>query len=195
MKRILFALSVLVPVTLSFATVRAAAASPDALLSDADRRHQEQAVQNALEFNRTGVAEFWENPSTGHHGRVTPTLTYRNSAGQDCRKFYRELTVDGREAEARSTRCRTTAGAWLQPPAPRPVHTRGYDDRRRYYPYYGSYWYYPPVSVHLFYEFHRHRHKMGRHRGHHRHRLHHRHRPHHHHRSDRRDRPHRRHRR
>lgn len=184
MKRVLIAFPVLVMVALWMAPVRAAAPSPDALLSDGDRRRQEQAVQNALEFNRTGEAEFWENPETGHYGRVTPTLTHRNSAGQDCRKFERELTIDGREAEARSTRCRTAAGVWLRPVAPKPVYTRRHDDPWRHYPYYGSYWYYPPVSLHLFYEFGRHRHKIDRHRRHHRQRLHHRHRSHHHHRSD-----------
>ena len=193
MKRALIAFPVLVTLAPWAAPVGAATPSPDALLSDGDRRHQEQAVQNALEFNRTGEAEIWENPETGHHGRVTPTLTYRDSAGQDCRKFERELTIDGREAEARSARCRTAAGVWLRPVAPKPIYTRRHDDpwrhyhHRRHYPYHGSYWYYPPVSVHLFYEFGRHRHKIGRHRRHHRHghrhlRSDHRHGPHRHHR-------------
>lgn len=195
MKRVFIAFPVLVTLALWMVPALGAAPSPDALLSDGDRRHQEQAVQNALEFNRTGQAEFWENPATGHHGRVTPTLTYRNSAGQDCRKYYRELIIDGREAEARSTRCRTTAGVWLQPPAPTPVHSGGYDGYRRHYPDYRPYWYFLPVSLHLLYELDRHRHKVGRHRRHHHHRLHHRRRPHHHHRSDHRHRPHRRHRR
>ncbi len=185
-----------VPVVLALWTtpVWATTPSPDALLSDADRRHQEQAIQNALEFNRTGEAEFWENSETGHHGQVTPTLTYHNSTGQPCRKFERELTIDGREAEARSTRCRTQAGVWLRPAPPRPVYTRRYDDPWRHYPYYGSYWYYPPVSLHLFYEFSRHRHKIDRHRHRHHHRWHRRH-GHRHLRSDHRHRPHRRHRR
>lgn len=194
MKRVLIAFPALVTLALWMAPVWATTPSPDTLLSDADRRHQEQAVQNALEFNRTGEAEIWENPETGHRGQVTPTLTYRNAVGQDCRKFERELTIDGREAEARSTRCRTAAGIWLRPVASKPVYTRRYDDHRRHYPYYGSYWYYPPVSVHLFYELGRHRHKLGRHRRHHHHRWDRRH-GHRHHRSDHPHRPHRRHRR
>ena len=177
MKRVVIAFAVLV---MWMTPVRAGAASPDALLSDADRRHQEQAIQNALEFNRTGEAESWENEATGYRGRVTPTLTYRDSAGEDCRKFERQLTIDGRLAEAWGTRCRTVAGTWLQPLAPRPVYTRGYDYPQPRYPHFRAYPYYPPVSLHLFYGI-----------GHHRPARHYR--PARHHRPARHYRPHRRH--
>ena len=179
MKRVVIAFAVLV---MWMTPARAGAASPDALLSDADRRHQEQAIQNALEFNRTGEAESWENEATGYRGRVTPTLTYRDSAGQDCRKFERQLTIDGRLAEAWGTRCRTVAGTWLQPLAPRPVYTRGYDVPRRHYPYFRPYLYDPLVSLHLFYG-------IGHYRPHRNHRYY---RPHRHHRPHGRDRAHRR---
>ena len=191
MKRVVIAFAVLVTLAPWMTPVRAGAASPDALLSDADQRYQEQAIQNALEFNRTGQAESWENGATGHRGRVTPTLTYRNSAGQDCRKFERQLTIDGRPAEGWGTRCRTVAGTWLQPLAPRPVYTRGYDGPHRHYPYFRPYLYYPPVSLHLFYG-------IGHHRPYRHHRYyrpHRHHRPHGRDRAHRRDRPHRRHRR
>jgi hypothetical protein len=77
---------------------REPAAAPDALLSGGDRHRQEQTLQNTLEYNRTGTGSPWANPETGHRGRVTPTLTYRNSARQDCRKYQRSLTIDGRGA-------------------------------------------------------------------------------------------------
>ena len=185
MKRVIIAFAVLV---MWMTPVRAGAASPDALLSDADRRYQEQAIQNALEFNRTGEAESWENAATGYRGLVTPTLTYRDSAGQDCRKFERQLTIDGRLAEAWGTRCRTVAGIWLQPPAPRPVYTRGYDYPRPRYPHFRPYPYYPPVSLHLFYGFGDYR----PHRNHRYYRPHRQYRPHGRDRAHRRDRPHRR---
>ena len=197
MKRVIIAFAVLV---MWMTPVRAGAASPDALLSDADRRYQEQAIQNALEFNRTGEAESWENAATGYRGRVTPTLTYRHSAGQDCRKFERQLTIDGRLAEAWGTRCRTVAGIWLQPLAPRPVYTRGHHYPQPRYPHFRAYPYYPPVSLHLFYGIGNHRparhyrparhHRPARH-----YRPHRRHRPLGHHRANRDNRPHRRHRR
>ncbi len=171
MKRVSITFPVVVTLALWMAPVWAGTASPDALLSSADRRYQEQTVQNALEFNRTGQAGIWENAATGHRGRVTPTLTYRNAAGQDCRKFERELTIDGRRAKVWSTRCRTPAGTWLEPFAPRPVYGRRHDYDHHHYLHYRPYPYWP-VSFHLFYEIGRHHYKVGRHRRHHRHRHH-----------------------
>jgi len=182
MKRVLIAFAVLVAPAPWAATAWAGGASLDALLSRGDLRCQEQAIQNALEFNRTGQAERWKNAATGHRGRVTPTRTYRNAAGQDCRKFERRLKIDGRRVTYRGTRCRTAAGIWLRPVAPRRVYARGYDDHRRHYPRYRPHVYWP-VSVHLLYEFGGHRHhryRIGRHRHHrhgiggHRHHRHHR---------------------
>ena len=200
MIRVVTAIAALFTLAPWMTPVLAGAASPDALLSDADRRHQEQALQNALEFNRTGEAESWENAATGHHGRVTPTLTYRNSAGQDCRKFERQLTIDGRQAEAWGTRCRTVAGIWLEPLPPRPVYTRRHQVPQRHDPYFRPYLYYPPLSFHLFYGIerhrpHRHYRPHRRHRSDRHYRPHRQHRPHGRDRAHRRDRPHRRHRR
>ncbi len=212
MKRLVTAFAVPVALVLLISGAWAGAPSPDALLSNADRRHQEQALQNALEFNRTGEAEFWENAATGHRGTVTPTLTYRNAAGQDCRKFEREVVIDNRQAQVWSTRCRTAAGVWLLPVAPKPVYTRVYKDHRRHHPRPGAYPYYRGASIILFYgighdrprRFHRH-HRSHRHDRFHRHdrsrrhdRLHRHDRPHRHDRlrrhdrADRHDRVHRR---
>ncbi len=200
MKRLVIALAVPFALVLWTSAAWAGAPSPDALLSHSDRRHQEQALQNALEFNRTGEAEFWENAETGHWGAVTPTRTYRNTAGQDCRKFQREVGIDNRQAQVWSTRCRTAAGVWRQPVAPKPVYTRVYKDHRRHDPRPPVYsW---PLAVHLFYEwgrdrprrFHRHHrpHRLHRHGRFDRHdRLHRRGRPHHHDRFRRHDRRHR----
>lgn len=143
---------------------REPAAAPDALLSGGDRYRQEQTLQNTLEYNRTGTSSPWVNPETGHRGRVTPTLTYRNSAGQDCRKFQRSLTIDGRAAVGHGTRCRTRNGIWT---APQPVYTRRHyypHYPRPHYPYYRGPFY--PVTFHLGYVFGHHRHHGHRHRGH-----------------------------
>ena len=126
------------------------ALGPDALLSSGDRYRQEQALQNALEYNKTGHGAAWINPETGHNGRVTPILTYKNSVGQDCRKYDRSLTIDGRAAVGRSTRCRTRNGVWK---VPRPNYTQRYYDPpyypRPYYPYYLSPIY--PFAIYLGY--------------------------------------------
>ncbi len=109
---------------------------PDALLSNNDHYRQEQALQNALEYNKTGNHTPWVNPETGHRGRVTPTLTYKNSAGQDCRKYQRSLSIDGRAAIGHGTRCRTRNGVWI---VPQPIYARQHYYPRPYYPYYPYY--------------------------------------------------------
>ncbi|MDE0030571.1 MAG: RT0821/Lpp0805 family surface protein [Deltaproteobacteria bacterium] len=200
MKRLVTAFAVPVALALCMSAAWAGAPSPDALLSDADRRHQEQSLQNALEFNRTGEAEIWENAETGHWGTVTPTLTYRNAAGQDCRKFERAVIIDNRQAQVWSTRCRTAAGVWLQPVAPKPVHARVYQDHRHHFPHPRPYPYYRAASIILFYgighdrprRYHRHDRSRRHDRLHRRGRPHRHDRLHRHDRADRHDRLHRR---
>lgn len=200
MKRLVTAFAVPVAFALLMSGAWAGTPSPDALLSNADRRHQEQALQNALEFNRTGEAELWENAETGHWGTVTPTLTYRNAAGQDCRKFEREVIIDNRQAEVWSTRCRSAAGVWLQPVAQKPVYSRVYKDHHRHHPWPRPYPYYRGASIILFYgighdrprRFHRHDRSRRHDRLHRRDRPHRHDRLHRHDRAERRDRLHRR---
>lgn len=138
---------------------------PDALLTGGDLYRQEQALQNALEYNKTTRSLFWMNPETGHRGTVTPIFTYKNSVGQDCRRYERSLTIDGRAAVAHGTRCRTRNGVWK---IPRLVSTHWDHDYRPYYhgPYY-PYYYRPyyPFTIHLGYYF-------GHFSGHHWHRRH-----------------------
>ncbi len=136
---------------------RQQAAGPDALLSNGDQYRQEQALQNTLEYNKTGYSTAWVNPETGHRGRVTPTLTYKNSVGQDCRKYQRSLTINGRAAIGHGTRCRTRNGIWI---VPQPIYTRRHYYPRSYYPYYPGPFY--PVTFHLGYYY-------GHYSGHHRH--------------------------
>lgn len=168
MKQLLASLTIALTAVLALAEAQAAVTpgSPDALLSADDRRYQEQAVQNALEFNRTGQTEAWENPATGNRGRVTPIQTYRDSAGRDCRKYDRVFSINGRQAQGWGTRCRTAAGTWLRPFAPRPVYVYHHYYRPYPYAYYRPYpYYYPyhwPVSFHLFYRFGGHRHHHHR---------------------------------
>ncbi len=145
-------------------------AGADALLSNGDRHRQEQALQNALEFNRTGRGANWANPGTGHRGTVIPTRTYKNAMVQDCRKYRRSVTIDGRTAIANGTRCRTRNGVWKIARARPPLYARRYYNP---YPYYAYDHYYPyiyyPLSFHLAYYFgHFAGHRRYRYRRHHR---------------------------
>jgi surface antigen len=150
----------------------------DGLLSGGDRQRQEQALQNALEFNRTGRGAHWTNPRTGHSGTVTPTRTYRNGAGRDCRSYRRSLSMGGGTAVANGTRCRTGNGVWRSDQARGPRYGRRYPYS---YPYPYSYYhpYYPytaytpyityPLSFYLSYHFgHFAGHRRYRYRRHHR---------------------------
>lgn len=130
---------------------RLQAAGPDALLSNSDLHSQEQALQNALEYKKTGYHTTWVNPETGHRGRVTTTSTYKNSAGQDCRKYQRSLTIDGRAAIGHGTRCRTRNGIWI---VPQPIYVQQPYYPRSYYPYYPYYSGSPfPFTISLGYYF------------------------------------------
>ncbi|MDX1482913.1 MAG: hypothetical protein R3229_00410 [Alphaproteobacteria bacterium] len=137
--------------------------APDALLSGEDRHRQEQALQNALEYNPIGAGAAWHNPATRHRGRVTPTRTFKNAAGMDCREYHRALIIDGRQAVGRGTRCRFRDGIWR---VPRRVTTRGGYGRYRGSRY-GARPYYP-VTLHFgfFHGHHGHWHRRHRFHGH-----------------------------
>ncbi len=79
-------------------------------LDRADRLHMQQSSQRALEHNRSGLASTWRNPDTGHSGIVTPTRTYRDTAGRPCRDFQQTVAIDGRTDLAHGTACRQPDG-------------------------------------------------------------------------------------
>lgn len=65
-----------------------------------------------LEKTRTGHAVEWTNPDTGNRYTMTPTRTYRNAAGEDCRDYSVWGWIDGFEERLVGTACRTNDGAW-----------------------------------------------------------------------------------
>ena len=55
-------------------------------LDDVDRMKANQTQQTTLENNKDGVSSTWNNPNTGHSGRVTPRNTQQvASSGEYCR--------------------------------------------------------------------------------------------------------------
>lgn len=95
MKRITLVLSVLLWAVLGYS----AAVAQDAL-------------QSALEYNRTHQASTWVNPDTGVSGTVVPVRTYQNAVGQPCREFQRTIIIGGREERGYGTACRQPDGTW-----------------------------------------------------------------------------------
>lgn len=65
-----------------------------------------------LEKTRTGHAVEWTNPDTGNRYSMTPTRTFRNGGGEDCRDYTVWGWVDGYEEKLHGTACRTADGVW-----------------------------------------------------------------------------------
>tara|TARA_B100000315_G_scaffold259152_1_gene313892 strand:- start:1070 stop:1546 length:477 start_codon:yes stop_codon:yes gene_type:complete len=81
-------------------------------LDDVDRLKAHQTQQTVLEKNKDGQSSTWNNPNTGHSGRVTPTNTQQASTGEYCREYEHEITVDGRKEVVKGTACRQRDGSW-----------------------------------------------------------------------------------
>jgi hypothetical protein len=169
MKRITFMLAVLLWAVLGYS----AAVAQDAL-------------QSALEYNRTNQASTWVNPDTGDTGSVVPVRTFQNTQGQPCREYQRTIVIGGREERGYGSACRQADGTWRtvatqRAAAPVERRTNVYVrevPRSYYYPYYPyryypygyyapwgygyPYWYPFNFSLNLGFLFH-----SGHHRGHH----------------------------
>ncbi len=72
-------------------------------------------ASNVLETSRTGHAVKWQDADTGNLYTMTPTRTYRNARGQDCRDYTIWGWVDGYEENLDGTACRSAAGGWQLP--------------------------------------------------------------------------------
>ena len=81
-------------------------------LDEAAQRAIYNTTHQSLEYNPDHQTRQWRNPNTGHHGRVTPRRTYRNSRGFDCREFEQSIFVDGRHESVIGTACRNRDGTW-----------------------------------------------------------------------------------
>jgi len=81
-------------------------------LDDVDRLKQKDAAYRALETQPSNVSTSWNNPDTGHKGKITPTRTYQRGDGAYCREFNQEITVDGKRENVFGTACRQSDGTW-----------------------------------------------------------------------------------
>ncbi|MCX7353556.1 MAG: RT0821/Lpp0805 family surface protein [Alphaproteobacteria bacterium] len=82
------------------------------MLDDQDKRTAQQTTQNSLESTPTGQASTWKNPDNGNSGTVTPTRTYTNAQGQNCREFQQTISVGGKIEQGYGTACRDANGNW-----------------------------------------------------------------------------------
>ncbi len=81
-------------------------------LDRADQASMEQANQRALESSQTGHTSTWRNPDSGNSGTITPTNTYQNASGQNCREYQQTIVVGGKSEQAHGTACRQPDGSW-----------------------------------------------------------------------------------
>jgi surface antigen len=77
-----------------------------------------QTTQRALETARTGESANWTNPASGNRGTVTPTGTFKNSEGLNCRDYQQTVTVAAATRIGYGTACRHANGVWVDRRSP-----------------------------------------------------------------------------
>jgi surface antigen len=60
----------------------------------------------------TGQTVAWTNPDTKSQYEVTPTKTYKDESGQDCREYTTVGIIDGKRETINGTACRQADGTW-----------------------------------------------------------------------------------
>lgn len=81
-------------------------------LDNQDKKTANETANKALESSPTGQTSTWKNPDNGNSGTVTPTKTFKNAQGQDCREFQQTITVGGKTEQGYGTACRDAQGNW-----------------------------------------------------------------------------------
>ncbi|GAV21208.1 hypothetical protein MMIC_P2188 [Mariprofundus micogutta] len=76
------------------------------------RQADEARAQRALEYNYDGQSSSWNNPNTGANFTTTPTSTYLNAAGENCREYQHDIYIDGKRENGQGTACRQPDGSW-----------------------------------------------------------------------------------
>ncbi len=69
-------------------------------------------IGQILERVPTGSPIAWKDPDHGTNYNVTPTSTFKNSGGQDCREYLVSTVIGGKVENAKGTACRNPDGSW-----------------------------------------------------------------------------------
>jgi surface antigen len=72
-----------------------------------------RTVQKALETQPDGGRQTWQFGERGPGGRIRPTRTYVDAAGQFCRQYTEELRIGARTSLFRHEACRDGDGRWI----------------------------------------------------------------------------------
>lgn len=81
-------------------------------LDRADLNQYHQTSQYSLENAKTGTTSSWVNPDSGNSGSITPTKTFQNAQGRNCREYTQTITIGGKNEQAYGTACRQPDGSW-----------------------------------------------------------------------------------
>lgn len=77
-----------------------------------DRKAAESATAEALEKGTSDCAVAWQNPDTGHSGRVIPKPVVKTASGKIRRPFQQIVCIDGKETVVHGVAERGPDGRW-----------------------------------------------------------------------------------
>lgn len=69
-------------------------------------------VDQALEFNRSGISKEWQAPRDPLAVRVTPVKTYRDKSGRYFREYHLEISAANERRQINGLAYRTAGGKW-----------------------------------------------------------------------------------
>ena len=82
------------------------------LMDKRDLELQNKTQFNALEYNKTGDTSSWKNPDSQASGYITPTKTFVNNSGENCREYTQKIKIGNKIEEGFGTACRRSDGSW-----------------------------------------------------------------------------------
>ncbi len=75
-------------------------------------RIDQGCVSQTLDRAETGRTVAWHNPDNGRDYRVTPTRSWRDARGTQCREYTTNVIIGGRTETAVGSACRQADGSW-----------------------------------------------------------------------------------
>lgn len=81
-------------------------------LDKADRQYAQRTAQDSLEYSQVGQNTSWRNPDSGNSGTFTPTRTFVNADGKNCRSYETTIYIDGKQETGTGQACRQPDGTW-----------------------------------------------------------------------------------
>lgn len=82
-------------------------------LQSSDRTIADRELQTALESSVSGEPVYWNNPSSGASGSITPLKTWKTDEGTYCRSYRENIKFSsGKSMNRRGVACRSSDAVW-----------------------------------------------------------------------------------